>query len=115
MIYIYVCSVVTNSYYIDCATAKLPEEFYSMTVLDSLIGMAQTARNYVTKYRPEAELWFGETSSCLHSYLSTVPSTYVAGFMCVYVTNTESTNVVHEQSTMQEKWLGDKHIWPVSL
>ncbi len=69
------------SYYINCQTANLPADFYSVTVLDSLIELAQTAQSYVTQYRADAELWLGETSSCIKSNSSTVPSTYVAGFM----------------------------------
>lgn len=67
-------------YYENGHTALLPD-FFTVTVLDKLIGECKTAFGAVQKYQPGIELWLGETSSCYGGGAPHLSNTYVAGFM----------------------------------
>ena len=70
----------TPSYYTNGRTAVLPD-FFNLYYLDHFISYANIARKYVNQYRPDAELWLGETSSTYGGGTPSLSDAYVAGFM----------------------------------
>ncbi len=74
------CCLVLCRYYLNGKTAVLPD-FFTVSVLDKLISEAKLARNVVSEYHRDIELWLGETSSCYGGGAPGLSDTFVAGFM----------------------------------
>ena len=92
MMILYICIYITIStwhhdscsYYESAQSAVLPD-FFNPDVLDGFLFWAQTIVSDTQKYSSNKELWLGETSSCYDGGSPELSSSYVAGFMYVYV------------------------------
>ena len=70
------------SYYCNSATAKL-FNFFSVSMLDSLMDKIDEMLQIIDKAAFNRDLWIGETSSTYGGGTPLYSSSYVAGFMLV--------------------------------
>lgn len=62
-------------------------DFFNPDVLDRFLIAANATWNEMLQHNISMELWLGETSSCSGGGAPVLSSTYVAGFMQVYLTH----------------------------